>query len=201
VHAVDNSHDAALVALAATRLGVDGAGGAAAGVNERYGCDAVERWLQAERRFQFLLARGDEVGSYILCERPLGVWSQTGGAAKADLVAQYAALADCDELCDGVRVALAGEFDSAAFGSLGGVVLDVGESTVCELRSEAGRSWPDALGGGASRGEIERRFVLHVRRATWRDRAVRRLSRLEVFAVELHADPVAVLATDPAPTH
>lgn len=68
------------------------------------------------------------------------------------------------------------------------VVRDGDSSTVTLMYSGRG-SWDEVLGGGCSRAETGRRFVLGLSHAKWRDRRVRRVVSLSVEAVEIWPNP------------
>ena len=154
------------------------------------GVEAGE-YLRRTRRFYHLLEHGHEPGEWIVIERDLREVSQVpSGSARRDLAEEMAALEGESECGAVLEVACGAELDVAAVERLGGVVLEHNEeSSVIEIVVEGRRSWPEVLGGEGLRGEIERRFTLHVRRAAWRDRRVRRLAKLTVTAVEIHPDP------------
>jgi len=78
--------------------------------------------------------------------------------------------------------------DETTLRTLGEFSTD-GVRSSAEVRVEGWREWPEALGGAASANEIERVFVLSANHAGWRDRMVRRLTRLDVYGVELLANP------------
>jgi hypothetical protein len=68
------------------------------------------------------------------------------------------------------------------------VVRDGDASTVTLLYPGRG-AWDDVLGGGCSRAETGRRFMLGLSHAKWRDRRVRRVVSLSVEAVEIWPNP------------
>lgn len=148
-------------------------------------------YARQDRRFQHRVARGIEPGPWVCIERDLIDESQVpSGAQRRDLGEAYAAAMDTPELRRVLSCALAREVSLEDLSAVATVLEHHGEGSVCTVVVEGARSWPAVLGGDAIPGEIERVFTVHVRRAPWRDRAVRRLARLQVAAVEIHPDPV-----------
>jgi len=154
--------------------------------------DRVE-YLRRERRFQYLLRNGMEPGSWVALERGLISAAQIpSGPKRCDLVDAYTAMREIDDLTEIINVLLDKDLDAVAMVRLENLGVEIHdhdrERSVAVITIEGARCWPDALGGPARVGEIERRFTVHVRRAPWRDRSVRRLSALEVHGVEMHCD-------------
>ena len=151
----------------------------------------AREYLRKTKRFYHLLERGIDPGEWIVLERDLVEVAQIpSGSNRRDLAAEMEALeaeAECRFI---VEAATAAEFEVEEVERRGGVVVEHGEEgSIVEIVVEGQRAWPEPLGGAGLRGEIERRITLHVRRAPWRDRRVRRLAKLTVVAVEIHPDP------------
>lgn len=148
-------------------------------------------YARQDRRFQYLLERGIEPGPWIAIERDLVQRSQIpSGKQRQDLSEELSAASERPEIDQLFRAVLSSSVDVASLEDLGiEVVEHDDEHTVAVICVEGARTWPDALGGTGVVGEIERRFTIHARRAPWRDRAVRRLAKLEIVAVEVHPDP------------
>lgn len=160
------------------------------GIARQFGRNGRE-YLRKMRRFHYLLGCGEEPGAWIITERTVVDQAQVpSGKDRRDLGEVVEAF-DAESECRGiVEAALAGELDRAGIERLGGTVLEHGDdSSTVEFVVEGSRNWPDALGGAGGSGEIERRFTLHVRRAAWRDRRVRRLARVVAVALEIQPDP------------
>lgn len=167
------------------------------GVLEGPGAELLLRYLELDRRFLEKFARGVEPGSFVLVERDLlrATQSTSGALGKKDLVQEYAALGEVAELDEVLEELLSSHLCAEDIERPGVEVLEHdSEHTVVEVLCEGRRAWPKELGGSGAEGEIERRFMLCVRRAPWRDRAVRRLQSLSVISVELHADPSSLLS-------
>lgn len=158
----------------------------------------LNRYLAADVAFSRHLDAGEEPGPWIAIRRTLARYDQqTGTGTKADLDAQYHAMADHPELGPVVHDACAKTLDLDRLAGYGCDIWvgDDGASAAIQVVVEGSRDWPDELGGPGRQGEIERHFVLWVRQAPWRDRRVRRLVRVDIHNVELHADPARWLGT------
>lgn len=138
------------------------------------------------------LERGS-IGAWIVVSRPLVTHVQQAGsrsAKRGDLGEVYAALSECEETLQVLESALGATLEVGGITLAGGVVTSIeGTLSRVELRVEGARDWPEILGGAASPNEIERLFRFYVNHATWRDRQVRRLAKVEVFSIEMLCDP------------
>lgn len=161
----------------------------AASISDATGCDERE-YLRKMKRFRHLLARGIEPGAWMVIEHDLvNVAQVPSGANRRDLVAELEALEGIAECAEIVGLALERELVVEAIEDLGGIVRVEDDTTsTVTIVVEGERQWPEVLGGDKTAGELERRVVLHIKRAPWRDRKVRRLARLEVIGVEIHPD-------------
>lgn len=148
-------------------------------------------YARQDRRFQYLVDAGLEPGPWVAIERDLVDVAQIpSGPNRQDLVQVYEALTQVGELEPVVRAVLGPVFDPATLPPGVMVEVDTDDHTVVRAVVEGTRPWDPALGGTGVPGEIERVFTLYVRRAPWRDRAVRRLARVVVACIEIHPDPV-----------
>jgi hypothetical protein len=166
---------------------------AATEIADLLGASDRAEYLRRERRFQYLLRNGMEPGAWVALERGLISAAQVpSGPKRCDLVAEYSAMRETDDLAEIINVLLDKGLDALDMTRLEDLGVELHEHdherSVAVVTIEGARDWHDALGGPARVGEIERRFTVHVRRAPWRDRSVRRLSALEVHGVELHPD-------------
>jgi hypothetical protein len=155
--------------------------------------EAVLSYLDSNRTLGRDLAAGAPIGPWIVTERNLLSVTQQAGSksvARGDLAREYEALKQVSET-QGVIESLCGSsIDESIFCVPEvSVVEQVGTRTVVRVRVEGARAWPQCLGGAPSANEVERLFTLHTNHAAWRDRQVRRLSRVDVACVELLADP------------
>jgi hypothetical protein len=134
---------------------------------------------------------------YVLVRRTVCDHRQaTGKANRADLVAVYEELTDISVLADLVEELTAEAPDVSVLTDMLSVLTGtVAVSSPGELTATVsldGRyAFPDLLGGVAWTAEVRRRFTFTTRQAAWRDRRVRRLSRVQVAIDELWADPAA----------
>jgi hypothetical protein len=154
-------------------------------------CEAAEGYLSGDRLFAHDLLSRTPLGPWVATRRGLGTWRQGGGKGKGrgDLTPQYEALSRHRELSD-VAQALLGPvvaFDRLA--ALSSATSTQDGITVAQVGIEGYREWEAALGGGAWAQEIEREFTLTANHAGWRDRQVRRLVEVSVWAIEMHIDP------------
>ena len=161
---------------------------------------ALADYVACDAWFAQRVATGSEGGAFVEIERDLGVWRQATGDrdTRADLRAVYDALSELPEAAEALPVLLAAsvDVDAATRSDAIRVLSHDDAETVVEVRCEepfGGRSWPLPLGGEAAPGEFERVFTLTIRRAKWRDRALRRLRSVQITALELHADPTPFL--------
>jgi hypothetical protein len=141
------------------------------------------------------LADNTPIGAWVIAEQlRVDVVQQAGtkSAQRGDLNAQFDALSLEPESAAVVAALLGPQVDFARLAELGVTVERDGDvKTVATLRVEGARSWDTALGGGSGANEIERHITLSANHAAWRDRQVRRLTRVEVRTLELLADPAA----------
>lgn len=140
------------------------------------------------------LRNGRPGGAFVAIRRPLADYVQRNTkTVKTDLVDQLGALGElegfqqiADALTDPVPDVARLEAMVGAWG--GSVVQEPGTVTVT-VPVEGSYAFTDALGGLAGFGEVRRVLTLTARQAAWRDRRVRRLSRVLVEAEEIWADP------------
>lgn len=154
---------------------------------------AVLSYLDRNRTLARDLKNEAAIGAWVITRRSLGVWNQQAGGrskGRGDLSAQFEALRMISETAEVAEAILGSEIDEDV---LVGDNIEVVEreelKTVVRLRVEGTREWPGALGGASSANEIERVITLVANHASWRDRQVRRLARVEVDAIEILADP------------
>jgi len=160
--------------------------------------DLVLGYQEANRMVASQLEGGEAIGPWIITSRLLVSRVQQAGtksAQRGDLAAELAGLREIDE-CDKVaEILLASTVDLEALKATGAELVEsTGAKTVVKVRIEGQRDWPESLGGGASRNEIERHILLSANHASWRDRQLRRLTRVDVHALEILAEvePFAV---------
>lgn len=122
-----------------------------------------------------------------------GVWEvlvasytqKASGAGKSDLNDVFASLLDNPSMAAVCDVLLRGEPDRQAAAALcealGGSLEDNGDILVAEVVLPA-TGLGELLGGPAWPGEQARKLQLTVRHAPWRDRQVRRLAQVNVYA-------------------
>ena len=153
---------------------------------------SLEDYARKDRRFQHLLLKGIEPGAWVAVERDLiEVVQIPSGTKRLDLQTEIEAMKNVPEMVEVLEKALGANVDIEEIEKLGGLVLEHSEeASVIQIVIEGRREWNNVLGGISLLGEIERVFTLHIRRAPWRDRQGRRLSKLTVQAIEMHADPV-----------
>jgi hypothetical protein len=156
----------------------------------------ASNYTERDRLFGERLAAGIEPGPFVLVEHTLCVATQStsGAGRKQDLVAEYETLTDIPELRGWFHKALGAGTERPAVEGPARVVSHDDTRTVIDVTCEGRRRWPTHLGGPASVHEVERTFTIVIRRAPWRDRAVRRLQTVETRTIELHLDPDVVVA-------
>ena len=161
------------------------------------GADAVRHALDAYatacRRLAGGLAHDNPIGPWVITRRPLVVASQQAGtrsAQRGDLHDELEGLREFEDTERIVDALLGPVVAASSLYALGAtaVAVEDGRTTVT-LPVEGFREWRAALGGTPGPNEIERHFTLVANHAAWRDRAVRRLVRVETAAVELLPDP------------
>jgi hypothetical protein len=133
-------------------------------------------WSACRRLWNRAEHDGSLAGPCVRIERLVCQAQQETGRNKVDLVAHL----------EGLR-------NVAGVGAILDDVLGdhpAGDATVTVTGAPG--VYPRCLGGAPSPGEIERRFVIDVRYASWRDRPVRRLARIQVWVDEIWPDPAAV---------
>lgn len=121
--------------------------------------------------------------------RELGAWQQKSGKTeKKDLSEQLSCLLEAPGVGNLVEKISEKTFDADEIAiildTLGGTWTQSGAWSELEVDVSADYEWPVALGGGASIGEVTRRFYLRFNHASWRDRKVRRLTDVKVKAIE-----------------
>ena len=179
------------VDLGLGRVEIDVAGvGGAKGVALR---TAFAEYATASRRMAGALEHGNPVAPWVIVERPLLIAVQQAGsrsAQRGDLEDELAGLREFPDTGRAVDALLGAEVATAELQLLS-AVFTPGEGTrsTATLRIEGRREWGQALGGTPSANELERIFTLEANHATWRDRAVRRLVRVEVTVTEILPDP------------
>jgi len=153
--------------------------------------EEAAEYRRKQRRFRHLMARGDEPGAWIVVEVDIHEAAQIpSGTNRRDLVETFEALGAEPELAPLLDLGLGSEAELGALDAAGWeVVHDEATETVLHATIEGDREWSEHLGGRARAGEIERRFEIVVRRAPWRDRKIRRLSKINVVSVQIHPDP------------
>jgi len=153
--------------------------------------ERLEQYVVTNRRVGQQLLDGSAIGPYVVVRRLLASAAQQAGtksANRGDLVSELEALRTVPETSLVIDALLGAAVDETTLRTLGEFSTD-GVRSSAEVRVEGWREWPEALGGAASANEIERVFVLSANHAGWRDRMVRRLTRLDVYGVELLANP------------
>ena len=162
--------------------------------------DQLQAYVQVNRLVGGALASAAPIGPFVVVRRHLSSVVQQAGtrsASRGDLVSELEALRGLSETSLVAEALLASTVDEEALRAMAVDVVRDGVKTSVEVRVEGWREWPEALGGGAFANEIERVFVLGANHAGWRDRMVRRLTRLDVYGVELLADPRVVCGHEP----
>jgi hypothetical protein len=151
-------------------------------------------WGQCQQLWQDLRA-GTPSGAYVMTVRPLhrGQQKYTRGD-KTDLVAEIAACESVPALAELVTALTAPEPDLSQLALMaagfGGTADRKPSGQVWVTAAFTGATtWPTILGGVAWPGEVERTVTLVGKHATWRDRRVRRLLRVEVDVREVWPDP------------
>jgi hypothetical protein len=138
------------------------------------------------------LERG-AIGAWVVVSLPLITHVQQAGsksAKRGDLSDVYTVLLEHEETRAVLENALGATLDVGGVTLSGGVVTELeGNAARVEIRVEGPRDWPEILGGAAGPNEIERLFRFYVNHAPWRDRQVRRLTRVEIFSIEMLCDP------------
>jgi hypothetical protein len=157
--------------------------------------DVAEQVLNYVDRCRTLareLERG-AIGPWVVVSLPLITHIQQAGsksAKRGDLSDVYAELSNHEETRAILENALGATLDIGGVTLSGGVVTALeGNASRVEVRVEGPRDWPEILGGAAGPNEIERLFRFYVNHAPWRDRQVRRLTRVEIFSIEMLSDP------------
>lgn len=155
------------------------------------GVDNVAEWERQGRRFRHLLKKGIEPGPWVVVEADIQEDTQIpSGNDRCDLSDVYEAMEEIAEMQAVVNHGLGSTSEDAELSKHGIHVEHTGEGeTTLTVTVEGQRNWPEALGGRALDGEIERRFTIVVRRAAWRDRKIRRLAKIVTTSVLLHPDP------------
>lgn len=151
--------------------------------------EQIDRYLARLRQF-----RKRPAGEYIAAEVEIVDAIQKGTReGKVDLRAQLAAL---ERTAAGALVAeaLSAEPDMDAVGRLGERYQvswqDEGDSrATCSFTLFGKHEYPRELGGASGTDEVARKFTLHISYAAWRDRRVRRLTRLTIHAVHVLPTP------------
>lgn len=158
--------------------------------------EQIARYVARDREFAERLARGVEPGPFVLVEHTLCVATQStsGTSGKADLTAEFDALSLVPEIGPWLTKALGSAPELDGDIPHARVIEHDDSRTVLEATCEGRRRWPACLGGPAGSHEIERSFTIVIRRAPWRDRAVRRLQVVESKSLEVHLDPATVEA-------
>jgi len=153
--------------------------------------EEAAEYRRKQRRFRHLMERGVEPGAWIVVEVDIHEAAQIpSGVNRCDLVETFEALGAEPELAPLINLGLGSEMELEALDAAGwAVVHDEATETVLHATIEGNREWSEHLGGRARDGEIERRFEIVVRRAPWRDRKIRRLSKINVVSVQIHPDP------------
>lgn len=155
---------------------------------------AIVRYYETTQRFWRRLAQGLEPGPYMAGERLLvDARQQSGhGARKVDLRDIYESLRHIPIVSEVVNVMLGDPVDPRALKEIGRhlhiAVDDTGDRTVVDMYVEQ-QGFDDVLGGPPAPGEVRRHLHIEARRAAWRDRRVRRLVKVQVWAEELWPDP------------
>lgn len=157
--------------------------------------DALARYVDGDRQFGERLAGGIEPGPFVLVEHLLCVATQStsGAGRKQDLTAEYEALAELPEMRNWFHKTLGASTATPPVSGPARIVSHDDTRTVIDVLCEGRRNWPPFLGGVPTVHELERTFTLVIRRAPWRDRAVRRLQVVETKTVEVHLDPNVVV--------
>lgn len=155
----------------------------------------IAAYVAADRAFVEAFVAGIEPGPFVVVESVACVATQStsGVTGKQDLVDVYQALGEVPEVMNWLAEALSTGCSVDELERCGATVVEHDDSrTVVEATCEGRRSWPLWLGGDASMHELERVMRITVRRAPWRDRAVRRLQVVESLVREAHLDPAAI---------
>jgi hypothetical protein len=157
--------------------------------------DVAERVLNYLDRCRTLAREleNGSIGPWVVVSLPLITHIQQAGSRstkRGDLSEVYAALLECEETRAVLEGALGAALDVGGVTLSGGVVsANEGNVAVVEVRVEGSRDWPEILGGAGGPNEIERLFRFCVNHAPWRDRQVRRLTKVEIFSIEMLCDP------------
>lgn len=149
----------------------------------------LQDYAVRDHTFADRMRSGLEPGPFVVLERELIVATQStsGTSGKVDLRAQLDAFEVVTECSTVGQVLLGADIELERVEADGWTIIDHDdERTVARRVCEGNRLWPAELGGPANAWEIERIFEVTVRRAPWRDRAVRRLQQVVVAAVEAH---------------
>lgn len=173
--------------------------GSAAGAHPAL-CRALGAYQSQNERLWAAVGAGRAAGAaYVVTRRTLAEHLQNTGKPRVDL---REAMDDLLVL-PGVGAAVEHAMSMAVDGEVLAVAVDVIGGDVSE--PEAGVyvldlplsgevAWPDTLGGPAVPWEVARRVRVTVRHARWRHRALRTLSKVQVFVDEMWADPAAARA-------
>lgn len=146
-------------------------------------------YMFAARNLWELYELGDTPKDAVLVRMPVLDRRQVDSkTARTDLGPLYDAMEHIPALRDAL-----GLLDSApewdALAAMGLLERD-GDRSVLTLELPT-RQWPLELGGPPAPGEVSRTLRLETSHATWRDRRVRRLVRVVVYAIEVWPDPTA----------
>lgn len=154
---------------------------------EAYHCQTLALWRD--------LASGTPSGApYMTTQRLLADHQQvTGKVGRRDLPEVLAELEELALTAELVTAVTAPEVDGPAVrrlaaGAGGSAAQPSAGVWVVQVPMSGPVAWPEALGGPVHLSEIGRTLRLTARHASWRDRRVRRLARVEVLVEELWAD-------------
>jgi len=155
--------------------------------------EALVAYAEANQQVARSLESGETIGPWVVVSTPIYVATQQAGTKsknRGDLVGELAGLREMTDVSDIAEALLASSVNQELLASRGVEFIECADArTVLRVRIEGRRDWPVSLGGAASPNEIERYVTLSANHASWRDRMVRRLTRVDVVAVELLADP------------
>jgi hypothetical protein len=169
-------------------------------LNEKYGDEwvaLIEAYDTKCREVTALRTAGEPVRHKLDLARLLALHQQVAQKGiQRDLSAEYEALIQIGALADFTELLLepigspGREEALIALGTdLSAEILVVADTTVATIVVEGVKDWPNILGGPVSDEEARRQFTFHVDHRPGLDPKIRRLTRVEISAVEVWPYP------------